>query len=328
MKKYLFTILAFSFFLFSFGTFSANAQVQSTDISLQIFPSFPAPNQNVKATLTSQALDLNKTLISWSLNGETKLVGIGKKDFEFSTGDIGTVENISASIDTVGGNNIIKTLSVRATEIDMLWEASDSYLPPFYKGKALPVSQGKIKVVAVPSFVNQDGKVSANNLTYAWKKDGKGQLEYSGWGKNYFLFQNNYLDKQNTVNVKVSDILGSMDAGGSVTVENRNPKIVFYKMDSNLGVLWEKALTDGFSVGVDGETIVAEPYFFSRSDISSPDISFVWSLNGQSISTPEPKNILSVKLDTDNHGTAIIKTAVENIKTLFQSAEKQINVSF
>ena len=34
----------------------------------------------------------------------------------------------------------------------LLWQANDSYVPPFYKGKALPGADTKIKIVAMPEI--------------------------------------------------------------------------------------------------------------------------------------------------------------------------------
>ena len=66
-----------------------------------------------------------------------------------------------------------------------------------------------------------------NNLSYVWNKDGDIQPESSGWGKSSFTLQNSYLDKQNTVSVKISDISGGATTSGNLTLFTSNPKIVF-----------------------------------------------------------------------------------------------------
>jgi len=325
MKKYL-PLIIFIFFFLSCPT--VFGQIQETDITLSLTPKYPAPNQNVSATLVSQAIDLDKVLISWSLNGETLLGGIGKKDFQFNVGSLGTTVNLSVSIDTTEGTSLQKNISIRPTETDMLWEAPETYVPPFYKGKALPSSQSKIKVVALPSFVSSGEKIKEGNLSYIWKKDGKSQLAYSGWGKNQFIFRPSYLDPKTEIFVQVSDILGNLNSSGWIVLKTGNPKIVFYRRDPSFGTDWSQALTDGYSINPKGETVVAEPYFFSETEIDSPNLSFSWFLNGQKIETPNPKNILSMRLEEDGSGTARIKTTIENVKALFQEASKEIMISF
>ncbi len=325
MRKYSLLILLFPLFLVPF---SVSAQVRDTDISLQISPAYPAPNQDVTATLSSQSADLDKTLISWSLNGQERLTGIGKKEFDFNTGDLGTSENISAIVYTVDGNSITKNLSVQPAQVDMLWESPDSYVPPFYRGKALAPSQGTIKVVAVPFLSSGGGKADPANLAYAWTKDGKGQTDSSGWGKDYFTFQNSYLDDGNAISVQVSDILGNATAGGSINLKTYAPKIVFYPRDPVFGTQWGEALSDGFSVPSGGETMVAAPYFFSETDPNSSSLSYTWTLTGEPIDTPDPKNILSVKPAAGTSGAADIKVSINNANTLFQNASGELNVNF
>ena len=311
-----------------FASFSADAQIRDTDIVLGISPENPSPNQTVNATLGSHSINLDKTNISWLVNNEKLGGGIGKKSFSFKMGELGYLTVLSATIDTVDGQSIFKTITLRSTNVDLLWEAYDAYTPPFYRGKALAPSQGKFKVVAIPSLVSQGEKVNINNLSYAWTKDRNPQVSSSGWGKSSFVFQNSYLDKGNVVEVKVSDILGNTGASGKINTTTSNPKILFYEYDSKLGTRWERTLVDGFTINKDGGIIDVEPYFFSPKDIGSSNLAFDWYINGAKIQTPETKNVLPVRPETSEPGNATIRVVIENIKTLFQSTSKQIRVNF
>ena len=319
----LFFILAFT----SFGFF-ANAQIRDTDIVLSISPQYPKPNQEVEATLNSHSINLDKANMSWSVNNQDMSIGIGKKSFSFKMDSLGSETVLSVTIETIDGQSILKTITLSGADVDMLWEATDAYTPPFYRGKTLVPSQGTFKVVAIPNLVNQSGKVGVSNLSYAWKKDGKAQVDSSGWGKNYLLLQNSYLDRENVAEVKVSDISGGTTASGKITLTTVNPKIVFYKYDSSLGVKWETALNNGFIINPNGETIVIEPYFFSPKNINSSDLTFDWFLSEEKIETPNPKNMLSIKPEAGQSGSALIKIVINNVNTLFQSMTKQISVEF
>lgn len=325
VRKYLILTIIF---LITFVSITARAQIQSTDIVLSISPEFPNPNQDVTATLSSHSINLDKANISWSANNQQTNGGIGRKTFSFKMGDLGSSTALSAAIDTIDGQNIVKAVSLTPAGVDLLWEAYDAYTPPFYKGKALAPSQGTFKVVAIPSLANQNGKINANNLSYVWSKDGKVQSNSSGWGKSSFIFQNSYLDKQNDVEVKVSDISGSVNAMAKITLLTTKPKIVFYENDPSFGVKWERGLDNGFNINSEGTTIIAEPYFFSPKNIDSSDLSFEWSINNEKITTPDSKNILSIKPESGQSGSAVIKIVINNINTLFQSLEKQISVNF
>ena len=325
IKRY--SVLVF-ILTFTFFGFFANAQLRDTDIVLDLSPQYPNPNQDVNAILSSHTINLNKVNISWSVNDQEASVGIGKKSFSFKMGNLGLPTVLSATIETIDGQNILKTITITPANVDMLWEAYDSYTPPFYKGKALAPSQGTFKVVAMPNLINQSGKVNMSNLSYIWKKDGKVQSDSSGWGKNYFIFQNSYLDKENVAEVKASDISGETNASGKIILRTISPKIVFYKNDPLLGVKWETALNNGFAINSNVETITTEPYFFSPKNINLSDLTFDWFLSGEKIQTPTPKNTISIKPEVGQSGGATIKVVINNINTLFQSMTKQINVSF
>ncbi len=322
-KSIIVTVILFGAF---YGT--AFAQVQNTDVALTINPTYPAPNQSVNATLSSFAVNLDKANISWSMNNKETLSGIGKKTFSFNTGDVGSSSVLSVRMNTLDGQNIVKTITITPTEVDMLWEAPDSYVPPFYKGKALVPSQGTFKVVAMPNLMTSIGKSSASNLSYTWTKDGNGQPNSSGWGKSYFIFKNNYLEKSNNIEVAISDITGNTSVSGSINLRTSIPKIIFYEKDLSLGTKWENSLGNFFTINPNGEILVAEPYFFSPKDITSDNLVFDWSLNGAPLQTPDPKNILSIKPESGKSGSAKINISVKNIQTLFQSLEKEINMNF
>jgi len=324
-RKY--TILILILTIVSFGFFT-HAQIRETDIVLGITPQYPNPNQNVSATLSSHSINLDKANISWSVNDQEKSVGIGKKSFSFTMGTVGSPTTLSAIIDTIDGQSISKTTTITPAGVDMLWEAYDAYVPPFYKGKALAPSQGKFKIVAVPNLVNQSGKVNINNLSYSWTKDDNVQSNSSGWGKSSFVFQNSYLDRDNTVEVKVSDISGGANASGRIILNTVNPKILFYENDPALGVKWETALNNGFTISSEGQILNVEPYFFSPKNINASELTFDWFLNGEKISTPDPKNILSIKPEEGKSGSATIKIDINNVNTLFQTMTKQLQVSF
>ena len=329
-KRYPTLILVFIFILSIFALSGpwARAQVRGTDIVLNLTPEFPGPNQNVNAALSSFSANLDKAYVSWSINSEEKSEGVGKKTFYFTTGDSGSSLNLTATISTADGQSIQKTIKLTPAEVDMLWEAYDSYVPPFYRGKALAGSQGTFKVVAMPNLISQKEKVNMGNLSYVWTKDGDIQSNSSGWGKNYFILQNSYLDKENAVGVKISDITGNANTSGAIKLLTVKQKVIFYENNPSLGIRWEKALSNGFKINSNGETLVAEPYFFLPKNINSSGLVFNWFVNGEKMSAPDFKNILSVRPEAGQSGNAIIKVMVDNINTLFQSAEKEINVEF
>ncbi|MCX6754985.1 MAG: hypothetical protein NT068_00390 [Candidatus Nomurabacteria bacterium] len=313
---------------FMLFAFIAHADVHESDVILSTSPKYPNPNQNVTATISTNATDLNKANIHWSINGKEFIVGVGKKNFSFDMGGVGESLTIQARIDTIDGQSIVKNILTTPAEVDMLWEGDDSYSPPFYKGKTLVPEEGTFKVVAMPNLTTKYGHMNPENLSYSWILDSKSQPSDSGWGKNYLILKNSYLDDNNIVEVTASDISGSTNAGGKITLNTVNPEIYFYKNDPKFGILYNNIVGNGFNLDTGGATFIAEPYFFSPKNIDSPNLNFNWIINGSQTSTPTPKNVLSIKPNPNESGTAKIRLTITNIKTLSQTLTKEFNVNF
>ena len=305
-----------------FFALRTNAQLQDGDVSLNISPEYPKANQDVRASLSSYSVDLNNTRISWILNSETIISGVGKKSFSFKTGNPGSVITLEVKVETINGSIIKKKKTINTTDVDMLWEAYDTYVPPFYKGKTLVPEEGMVKVVAFPNVQNLAG------FNYKWKSDDDAQVDSSGYEKNYFIYKNSYLEDSNKTGVNVSDIFGNGVGEGEITISPGVPKILIYRKDPNLGIKWENALTDYFFINPAGETLVAEPYFFYPKNLASENVSLKWVLNGEEVALQNPINSLAIKLVSGQSGDATIQFIINNTQTLFESVQKQLNVSF
>ncbi|MCX6747434.1 MAG: hypothetical protein NTW98_00585 [Candidatus Nomurabacteria bacterium] len=328
MKVSILKLLILILGIFVVTPFIASAQVQSTDVTLSVTPKFPAPGGKVTATLSSYVTSLDRANMTWSVDGENMLSGIGKKSFSFTLGPIGSNTTLRVDIQTIDRQSLTKTVNLSATEIDMLWEATDSYVPPFYKGKALVSREGYFKVVAIPNISSAGGIINPVNLSYIWEKDDKGQPDMSGWGKNYFLFKNSYIDTNNEILVKVSDVFGNINTGNKINLQTATPKIVFYKQNLLMGIDLAHALNPGHLVDKQGETLVAVPYFFSPKDMSSSDLEFDWMINNKPAQNNGTKNQLGIKGTEGKTGQATVKVNITNTKTLFQSLIKELNVVF
>ena len=150
-------LIIFSTLVCAFFAFTVHAQLQNVDVALTTNPEYPSANSNVTISLSTYSIDLGKAKISWLLDGNLSLEGVGKKTFSFTTGDTGSSSTIQVKIETADGNSVDKQLTITPANVDMLWEAYDSYVPPFYKGKKLGTGEGTYKVVALPSIKNLVG---------------------------------------------------------------------------------------------------------------------------------------------------------------------------
>lgn len=310
------------------GTFLPfSAKATSVDILITMTPENPAPGENVNITLKSYVNNLDSVLISWSVDGKNVSSGIGKKSFSLNAPNAGGETSVIATTSLPDGAIDTKII-IRPSVMVLLWQAMDSYVPPFYKGKALPSPDSSVKVVALPEIKSGSSVVNPKNMTYFWKKDYTNNQDGSGYGKNSFTYINDYLENSNNVGVTASTLDQKYSSDASIDIGMTNPKIIFYKNDPNLGIIWEQALSDGHKI-VGNEILQAAPYFISPSDIRIPTLTWDWFINDNLVNAPVyRKNILPLQAQAGASGTSKIRLEINNMEKIFESATKEINVNF
>ncbi len=282
---------------------TASFAVSSSSINISVVPENPKPAQDVSISLQTYAADLDSAPISWFVNGKSAGSGTGRKSFSFKAPASGAETRVSVKIIFPDGENEL-SITVRPSNMVLLWQADDSYVPPFYKGKALPARESQIRVVAMPEVIKGGTFVNPKSMTYSWKLDYQNEQDGSGYGKNYFIYTSDYLENTNNVSVVASttDQLYSTEA--NVNISAAEPKIVFYRNDSKLGTLWENAIAENHRIEGD-EVIDAAPYFISPKNLFNPILQWGWYIN----ESPVPvgsivKNLLPVKVQDGASGSS------------------------
>ncbi len=295
--------------------------INDSNITIQLDPSAPGPFQETTITLVSYLADLNQAKITWQQDGKKVLSNIGAKSFSFTTKDVGSTTSITVFIDILGSPLITKQLSVTPNNIDLLWEATDSYVPPFYEGKALPTSQSKVRVVAIPNTNIGSGGISPGNFVYQWKLNFDPDQDQSGYSKNAFIYANSFLNKSDTISVTASSTSGGGSADASIDIPINNPLILFYENNPLLGLDFSKALNNGFDVTGRDARIVAEPFFFSPKDPTSNELTYTWTMNNNPINTPSTPNQIAFSRTADQTGQSRISLSIDSVTKLYLSAQ-------
>ena len=319
-----------SFVIFAIlGSFAlpARADLAATDadLSVAITPEKPGAFQDVTVTISSYSTDLTRATIRWTVNGKVVLSGMGKKELTTTTGSVGSSTNIIADIILSDGTPITKQIILAPAEVDLLWEAPDSYVPPFYRGKALPASEAKLRFVAIPS-INAGLGSNPANFVYAWKRNYTTVANDSEGAPNALSFSMSYLNNSETVRVDATTIDNSTAAESQITIMPTKPKILFYENNPAMGILYNKNLTTSFSLSGTEGSIIAEPFSFSPRDSGSSALQYVWAINDKRITTPENKNTLVLHSDGTSEGTASISLDIIHLAKLFQKAGASMTV--
>ncbi len=323
----IFTLLFIALFGWHTTVFAQNVKkVEDADISAQVTPETPGASTQVTVTLQSYVTDLDRAYMSWQKNGKQQIYGYGKKQLSFTSGALGETTTITVSIKTVTGEIVNKRIVVNPAEVELLWEGADSYTPPFYRGRALPGPEGLVRVVALPQIHQGDSILDSSDYIFTWKRQDQILESASGFGKNAFVFQKDYLNPNETIDVLAQNNSTGSLARATLSVQAFQPQILFYEKNPLLGIQFQNALADGFKVQFSDKTIVAIPYFISPKNPTAQELSYEWSINGASIPVPATKNVLTIRRGTQS-GTALIKLHITNIRKLFLDVSTQIQAS-
>ncbi len=294
-------------------------------ISLKISDPYPRPNQQITATLSSFATNLDKAQISWSINDKLIQKGIGLTNFNFQTADLGKDQKLTVFVEKIEGGVFTDEYRISTSEIDMYYEAQ-TYVPPFYKGKARFSNQSTVIVYATPRGIGADGKIiPTENYTYKWSVDNKVVQSASGYGKNYYVHTDSLLSEPAKISVYVSSRDGLIEGRGQITVSPTDPKIYIYEENPIYGTIYESAVRGARDLKREEITFRAVPFFFDKSALSRV---FSWKMNNIPIAGLGDNGVITFRQQDDLEGTSNISVEVKNNDKIFQAAKNSFSLLF
>ncbi len=303
-------------------------EIGTASVLIEIEPSFPKSNENVLVRLTSYSGDLDRARISWSLDGKLMKDDTGGKEFTFKTGAVGKPTVVKVTVDGPGIGRFEKNITLSPAEVDILWQTTDSYSPPFYRGKPLPVRMSSIRAVAMPSMKTKSGlPIKSGELVYKWERDDIPILENSGYAKNSADFNLGYISEDATIKVSASSVKESgLVAENTVYLQAVSPEIIFYENKPLGGIIYENALKDLFPLRREEVEIVAEPYYFtSAGGLSS--LSYNWVLNGAHVESSGGNSIV-LRVGDQGSGLSEVSLNIKHPSRFLQMARKELGIQF
>lgn len=326
MNRGILIIFLVSFFIFG----GCKALAISPSVGVSVTPESVSPGDLVTIELESFSTDLNRAEIVWVVDGITLLQGVGQKEYSLSAKGLGEQTKVEITINTTNGIPVLKTVFINPQSIDLLWEAIDSYTPPFYKGKALPSRGALIKTSVLPFLKGSRGTFSnPNSLVYNWEQNYKPYPSVSGYGKSFYVFRNTFLQKEELLKVKVSTVDGTLTASNSVNLSFFNPEILFYEKKPAIGVLFNESKNQGLTLTENEISLLGVPYFSStktKVGVLDGTLSLTWKINDSFVSSDRP-DVLTVRKPEGESGYSVINFEVES-PYLYQNKEESLRVSF
>lgn len=305
---------------------SYDVSINEGDIDVNVTPEFPSAFQKVSIRLDSNTVDLNRYLIQWYVDEVPKLSGIGERNFQITAPNYGNLLKINVTI-KLGTDFIQKNITIAPQDVTVLWEAIDSYVPPFYRGKKLASQESLIKVSALPNFQTANNSLALDNAVYLWDRNGNKILNVGGYAKDSIIIQHNRLRASENISAEVSTVSGGTRAKKTITIPITDPEIHWYT--KNISDYRRLIATDqGFRVKSGDTKLVAEPYFFSINKGFS-DLVFSWLMNNQTIYlTPDSSNQEILIRNPNKDGQTNFSLNISNPRTFLQKASKSVPIFF
>lgn len=277
-------------------------------VSLTMSPENPGPGENVQLSISSYAIDLDRSQIIWHAGESVLAEGVGIKEATITAGPIGTVTTISVDIESDNGDLGHAEARIAPAELDLLW-TTDSYAPPFFKGRRLAGNGATISASAIAHFTNGTTTVRESNIVYTWYRNDSVVASVSGRGKSHATLQGPARGAE-TIRVVAESADRLQRAEASATVTALDPKIVLYENHPLFGVLYHRAIVGDVNTIEQELKVTAVPYFARTK--SPRTLSYEWSVNDSAV-PPDPSTpgtlIIAAKGYT---GPAAISLSVMN----------------
>lgn len=324
MKKIIYTILIFSIIAPSISLAALIGQPMGGTLLFDITPKNPGSLTDVTLKISSYDIDIKSSSIKWYLNNKIEKEGVGINSFSFRTGN----EGKNNSIRVVAENNgkvIERTITINPASVDILFQA-DTYIPPSYKGKALPSPQSGVEIFATTNFITEKGiRIEGKDLVYEWTVNGK--TVNNGKVPSKIKIIAPTLLYKNIVHVKVSTKDGSISAEKAINLASETTQLLFYQENSIEGTNYSKALDGLVKTNTKEIGLRVEPYFFSLPSSAEPELEFYWKLNDKNIYPSEnsPK-IMTLRNEATTTVESILSLNIRNIKHVFQEAWGSLSI--
>lgn len=297
-------------------------------ILLQMTPVNPGPRENVTLSARSFSIDLNTSSISWFINDVLQQEAVGETVFRFVTEGLGSNTIIDIVAETSDGELETQRITIRPTQIDIVWQA-DTFVHPFYKGKRRASVGASINVEAVPHFIDNTGqRLRTDELIYRWKANNKILLNVSGRGKNTITVSQKRPRRSLSVEVEIESFDKTLFGKRTIRIPITDSELFVYENNPLLGVLFNNAIDGVYSLKGQETKFIAYPFFMSLVDRNSPDINYVWKLNNNSITLGEDRGSIAVSNVGGDAGEALISVSIQNFQKIFQRSSSQFKIEF
>lgn len=280
-----------------------------TGVGLSVNPQFPSPQSSVTVSLSAYGYATKDATIVWYINGAQSTGDADAREIVVPTGDGKKSITVEARITAASfGTKILKRV-IAPSAVDIIAEP-DTYVPLLYRGRALPSTEGPVRLVAMPQLYENGKLILPKDILFTWSLNGDVLLGGAQRGTNVTsITMPRFGSAEVTVLAEAAD--GARSAQSSVTLSAVKPKLLFYETSSLYGTTL--LAPRHFVSSKDELSVSAEPYYIHRSSIASPLVTYGWTVDGKKV-TPENPRIVTL--------TKGVSGDRQNVSMVFMNAER------
>ena len=297
---------------FGFFPVTSFAQLEGIpNINISAYPADPEPGSRVTVKITSFETDLGLANIIWT-GALPNLSGIGEDTFVFNANNTEEEQNITAKIITNTGEEITKVVTITPSKTDLIYEAKNTYKPPFYRGKSHIVRESLIRVTSMQSGV------FTNTSSYSWKRNGSSINS----NKSFIDIQNDEFNKKELITVTISN--GDIRKEKSLNLPIYNSKILFYAFHPLYGIQHNVTVKNTIIIYKDIASIFAVPFGLEKTNAKN---TAAWTLSDNSVNNGTIPLLISF-IRPDESGIVRIALDFENPRKFYQTVKNSLAINF
>ena len=282
----------------------AHAQISGLGFSLVATPKSPAPYDSVTVSLNDYSVDSLGADVRWYYNDVELADRKNERTITVQVGALGSKAVVRATLVRSSAPTLSASVTLVPAAIDIVLE-SRSYVPLFYRGRALPSPSSQVRAVAI---VNTGSDTSSASYTYTWSEGGSVLFGGPLKGKSVVeLTMPRY--GGGPLSVEVHDGNGTLVGESSVPLVANEPELRFYE-ESPLRGLSERELLSPYVLVGNEVTVYGEPYYLDAG-VSAAETDFSWTIDGRKVSSdPDAQNGISLQKTGGAGGASIDLTVV------------------
>lgn len=276
------------------------------------------------AALESSLVDLDTARVVWYIDGKRQTTEATQ--VPITVGELGSHTLVSAQVTTSGESIISAETTISPTSIDLLYD-TDSYTPPFYRGRALPSAGSHVFVQAFVHFVENGKEVQAANIIYTWKRNGQVLLGASGRGKSTLATDAPYLYGTDTITLSAASADGTFTGERTIRIPSVEPVIRLYEDHPLFGLRLDQALGTTTNISEREMTFAAIPFYATITSPGDRALSYTWRVNGAAVDTGT--NLpYELTLGGDQGGAARLSLSLSHSSNIFFGADAAWMIRF